>query len=178
MIFFSQNVLFSNWKCCVVSHFVSFHRDSLVSRTSHLKDGLNRLFSLVPYEIITSDIWDYVMPYWMEAIVNDVPEKELHELKNLLRSAITCHFCLYGTVCIIMLQHVCLEHFTSWWCMERIKQGPGGDNNILYCIQKECDSCGFWQPYFLSTGQSWGIRFHTPTTVSLVKIVPIFNFMD
>jgi hypothetical protein len=43
----------------------------------------------VPYEIITSEIWDYVMPHWMEAMVNDVPEKEQHELKNLLRSAIT-----------------------------------------------------------------------------------------
>lgn len=82
---------------------MSSHRDSLVSRTSHLKDGLNRLFSLVPYEIITSDIWDYVMPRWMEAIVTDVPEKELHELKNLLRSAVTCHCSLYVNVCIHML---------------------------------------------------------------------------
>ncbi|XP_069685618.1 protein unc-79 homolog isoform X4 [Periplaneta americana] len=63
---------------------VGGHWDTLVSRTSHLKDGLNRLFSLVPYEIITPEIWDYVMPHWMEAMVNDVPEKELHELKNLL----------------------------------------------------------------------------------------------
>jgi hypothetical protein len=47
----------------------------------------------------------------MEAIVNDVPEKELHELKNLLRSAITCHFSVYITVCIPILQHVCLERF-------------------------------------------------------------------
>lgn len=57
----------------------------LVSRTAHLKNGLNRLFSLVPYEVITPEIWDYVMPHWMEAIVKDVPEKELPELKLLLR---------------------------------------------------------------------------------------------
>jgi hypothetical protein len=68
----------------------------LVSRTSHLKDGLSRLFSLVPYEIITSDIWDHVMPHWMEAIVNDVPEKEQHELKNLLRyvTTVDLHQCI------------------------------------------------------------------------------------
>jgi Cation-channel complex subunit UNC-79 len=59
-------------------------RDSLASRTSHLKDGLNRLFCLVPYEVVTEEIWDYVMPHWMEAIVNDVPEKELSELKIIL----------------------------------------------------------------------------------------------
>lgn len=56
----------------------------MASRTSHLKDGLNRLFCLVPYEVITQEIWDYVMPHWMEAIVNDVPEKELSELRIIL----------------------------------------------------------------------------------------------
>ncbi|KAK4872146.1 hypothetical protein RN001_016270 [Aquatica leii] len=60
------------------------HWDTLASRTSHLKDGLNRLFCLVPYEVITQEIWDYIMPHWMEAIVNDVPEKELSELKMIL----------------------------------------------------------------------------------------------
>nr|CAD7392026.1 unnamed protein product [Timema cristinae] len=65
-------------------------RDTLVSRTIHLKEGLNRLFCLVPYEIITPEIWDYVMPHWMEAMVNDVPEKELHELKILLSKILDC----------------------------------------------------------------------------------------
>lgn len=63
---------------------VGGHWDTLASRTSHLKEGLNRLFCLVPYEVITQDIWDYIMPHWMEAIVNDVPEKELIELKIIL----------------------------------------------------------------------------------------------
>jgi hypothetical protein len=91
----------------IISYVITFHRDTLVSRTSHLKEGLNRLFSLVPYEIITSEIWDYVMPNWMEAMVNDVPEKEQHELKNLLRSDLS--FCLipYLISCIHMLQHKC-----------------------------------------------------------------------
>ncbi|XP_072402043.1 protein unc-79 homolog isoform X3 [Diabrotica undecimpunctata] len=60
------------------------HWDTLSSRTTHLKDGLNRLFCLVPYEVITQEIWNYVMPHWMEAIVNDVPEKELFELRIIL----------------------------------------------------------------------------------------------
>ncbi|XP_015191031.1 PREDICTED: protein unc-79 homolog isoform X6 [Polistes dominula] len=63
---------------------VGGHWETLASRTSHLKDGLNRLFCLVPYEVITTDVWDYVMPHWMEAMVNDVPEHELHELKMIL----------------------------------------------------------------------------------------------
>lgn len=63
---------------------VGGHWDSLASRTSHLKEGLQRLICLVPYEVITSEIWDIVMPHWMEAITNDVPEKELIELKIVL----------------------------------------------------------------------------------------------
>ncbi|CAG4990784.1 unnamed protein product [Parnassius apollo] len=57
------------------------HWDSLASKTQHLKDGLNRLYSLIPYGIITQSIWDYIMPAWMEAICTEVPEKELMELK-------------------------------------------------------------------------------------------------
>uniref|UniRef100_A0A8D8RWG0 Protein unc-79 homolog n=1 Tax=Cacopsylla melanoneura TaxID=428564 RepID=A0A8D8RWG0_9HEMI len=63
---------------------VGGHWDMLVSRTSHLKNGLNRFFCLVPYTSFTLEIWDQVMPYWLEAIVKDVPEKELCELKLLL----------------------------------------------------------------------------------------------
>ncbi|XP_036332917.1 protein unc-79 homolog isoform X3 [Rhagoletis pomonella] len=63
---------------------VGGHWETLASRTSHLKEGLQRLICLVPYEVITSEIWDYVMPHWMEAITNDVGEKELHELKIVL----------------------------------------------------------------------------------------------
>ncbi|XP_068085270.1 protein unc-79 homolog [Anabrus simplex] len=74
---------------CLLPHPADYarvggHWDSYVPRTAHLKDGLNRLFCLVPYEVITPEIWDYVMPHWMEALVNDVPEKELFELKILL----------------------------------------------------------------------------------------------
>lgn len=63
---------------------VGGHWDTLASRTCHLKEGLQRLICLVPYEIITAEIWDIVMPHWMEAITNDVPEKELFELKIVL----------------------------------------------------------------------------------------------
>ncbi|XP_053969858.1 protein unc-79 homolog isoform X8 [Anastrepha ludens] len=63
---------------------VGGHWETLASRTSHLKEGLQRLICLVPYEVITSEIWDYVMPHWMEAITNDVGEKELIELKIVL----------------------------------------------------------------------------------------------
>ncbi|XP_052119474.1 protein unc-79 homolog isoform X4 [Frankliniella occidentalis] len=63
---------------------VGGHWDTMSSRTCHLKDGLNRLFCLVPYEVVSPEIWDHVMPHWMESIASDVPPKELHVLKILL----------------------------------------------------------------------------------------------
>ncbi|KAM7364575.1 UNC-79 domain-containing protein isoform 2-T2 [Cochliomyia hominivorax] len=64
---------------------VGGHWETLASRTAHLKEGLKRLYYLVPYDVITSEIWDYVMPHWMEAITNDVSEKELNELQITLK---------------------------------------------------------------------------------------------
>ncbi|CAH1121158.1 unnamed protein product [Ceutorhynchus assimilis] len=60
------------------------HWDTLATRTTHLKEGLDRLFCLVPYDVISQEIWDHIMPHWMEATVNSVPEKELPELKIIL----------------------------------------------------------------------------------------------
>lgn len=83
----THNKVFIN---CLLPHppeyaRVGGHWDTLASRTQHLKEGLQRLICLVPYEIITQEIWETVMPHWMEAITNDVPEKELPDLKIVLR---------------------------------------------------------------------------------------------
>ncbi len=42
------------------------------------------MLCLVPYDIITADVWGHIMPYWMECFRHDVPEEELSELKILL----------------------------------------------------------------------------------------------
>ncbi|XP_059622044.1 protein unc-79 homolog [Phlebotomus argentipes] len=84
-----SNSHYKDFIACLLPHppeysRVGGHWDTLASRTSHLKEGLQRLICLVPYEVISSEIWDFVMPHWMEAITNDVPEKELPELKIVL----------------------------------------------------------------------------------------------
>lgn len=57
----------------------------LLSRIFHLKNGLNKLCCLVQYNLITQEVWDSIMPHWLEAIVQDVTEKELNELKMIIR---------------------------------------------------------------------------------------------
>jgi hypothetical protein len=49
-----------------------------------IKEGFKRLLCLVPYDIITDDVWDEIMPHWMECFRHEVPENELNELKILL----------------------------------------------------------------------------------------------
>ncbi|XP_060067575.1 protein unc-79 homolog isoform X2 [Ylistrum balloti] len=83
---------------CLLPHPVEYARvggfwDTLVSRTTQIKEGLNCFFCLVPYDIITFEIWDYVMPYWLEAIRTEVPTEDLHELKVLLSKAFDIQLC-------------------------------------------------------------------------------------
>lgn len=51
------------------------HWDALCSTAQHLRDGLCRLYCLVPYGVLAPPVWDAVLPAWMEAICGDVPEK-------------------------------------------------------------------------------------------------------
>ncbi|ELU08396.1 hypothetical protein CAPTEDRAFT_227700 [Capitella teleta] len=74
---------------CLLPHPPEYARvggywDTLSSRTCQIKEGLNRLFCLVPYNIVTFQVWDYVMPFWLEAIRTEVPESDKEELKVLL----------------------------------------------------------------------------------------------
>ncbi|XP_066975472.1 protein unc-79 homolog isoform X11 [Macrobrachium rosenbergii] len=74
---------------CLLPHPVEYarvggHWDTLATRTDHIKEGFNRLFCLVPYELVTVQVWDRVMPHWMEAIHNEIPEEELAEMKITL----------------------------------------------------------------------------------------------
>lgn len=61
------------------------YREMLVSHTSHLKSGLNKIYCLTQYNLITQEVWDAIMPHWLEAVVQDVTEKELSELKMTIR---------------------------------------------------------------------------------------------
>lgn len=74
---------------CLLPHPPNFarvggHWDYVTSKIGHIKDGFSRLFCLVPYEIISLEIWECIMPHWMEAIRNEVAESELSQLKILL----------------------------------------------------------------------------------------------
>lgn len=68
----------------IVYHKQKISREFQAPRTSHLKEGLHQLLCLVPYEVVNVEIWEHIIPRWLEAIVKDVPQREVHHLKLLL----------------------------------------------------------------------------------------------
>ena len=61
--------------------------DVISSRTFHLREGFTRIFCIVPYEVISAEIWSQIMPNWMESVASEVPEEEMSDLKVILRYA-------------------------------------------------------------------------------------------
>lgn len=74
---------------CLLPHPLDYakvggHWDCWPSQANQIKEGFKRLLCLVPYDIITPEVWSYIMPYWMECFRHEIPEEELSELKILL----------------------------------------------------------------------------------------------
>ena len=59
------------------------HWDMFLPKIDHIKEGLTRFFCLVPYDVITLEVWDKVMSHWMEAINKEVSRDDLPELKSI-----------------------------------------------------------------------------------------------
>ncbi|CAN8031368.1 unnamed protein product, partial [Ixodes persulcatus] len=74
---------------CLLPHPAEYaqvggHWDNWPCQTDQIKEGFKTLLCLVPYDIINREVWEYIMPHWMEAFRFEIPEEELSELKILL----------------------------------------------------------------------------------------------
>ena len=58
-------------------YFVRQNETSLFFRTDHIKEGLVRFFCLIPYDVITLQVWNQAMSHWMEAINQGMKTTEL-----------------------------------------------------------------------------------------------------
>ncbi|KAG1659999.1 Protein unc-79 [Nymphon striatum] len=81
----------SHFEVCVSCMFpypvnyarVGSHWGNHMSETESLKEGFKRLLCLVPYDIVTVEVWNYIMPYWMEAVRTEISENDLSEFQVL-----------------------------------------------------------------------------------------------
>ena len=53
-----------------------------MTRNIHIKEGLVRFFCLIPFDVITLEVWNKAMAHWMEAINQEVSRDALQELSN------------------------------------------------------------------------------------------------
>ena len=63
--------------------------DTHCPKAVHIKVGFNRLFRLVPYEIITVDLWNEVIPRWLQAMATIVPSDDWIEFRIILQFVIS-----------------------------------------------------------------------------------------
>ncbi|XP_010139212.1 PREDICTED: protein unc-79 homolog, partial [Buceros rhinoceros silvestris] len=67
--------------------------DKSCSAVTQLKEGLNRILCLIPYNVINQPVWECIMPEWLEAIRTEVPDNQLKEFREVLSKMFDTELC-------------------------------------------------------------------------------------
>uniref|UniRef100_A0A8C6IPI5 Uncharacterized protein n=1 Tax=Melopsittacus undulatus TaxID=13146 RepID=A0A8C6IPI5_MELUD len=67
--------------------------DKSCSAVTQLKEGLNRILCLIPYNVINQPVWECIMPEWLEAIRMEVPDNQLKEFREVLSKMFDTELC-------------------------------------------------------------------------------------
>ncbi|XP_017270813.1 protein unc-79 homolog isoform X4 [Kryptolebias marmoratus] len=83
---------------CLLPKPVEFARvggywDKSCSTVTQLKEGLNRILCLIPYNVISQPLWECFMPEWLEAIRTEVPDNHLKEFREVLSKMFDIELC-------------------------------------------------------------------------------------
>ncbi|XP_078262926.1 protein unc-79 homolog isoform X3 [Rhinoraja longicauda] len=67
--------------------------DKCCTTVTQLKEGLNRILCLIPYNVINQAVWESIMPEWLESIRTEVPDTQLKEFKEVLSKMFDIELC-------------------------------------------------------------------------------------
>ncbi|XP_031427437.1 protein unc-79 homolog isoform X4 [Clupea harengus] len=92
------DVRFDVMVMCLLPKPVEFARvggywDKSCSTVTQLKEGLNRILCLIPYNVISQPLWECFMPEWLEAIRTEVPDHQLKEFREVLSKMFDTELC-------------------------------------------------------------------------------------
>nr|XP_046222878.1 LOW QUALITY PROTEIN: protein unc-79 homolog [Oncorhynchus gorbuscha] len=92
------DVRFDVMVMCLLPKPVEFARvggywDKSCSTVTQLKEGLNRILCLIPYNVISQPLWECFMPEWLEAIRTEVPDQQLKEFREVLSKMFDIELC-------------------------------------------------------------------------------------
>ncbi|KAI7804451.1 protein unc-79 homolog [Triplophysa rosa] len=92
------DVRFDVMVMCLLPKPVEFARvggywDKSCTTVTQLKEGLNRILCLIPYNVISQPLWECFMPEWLEAIRTEVPDHQLKEFREVLSKMFDIELC-------------------------------------------------------------------------------------
>ncbi|VDM99235.1 unnamed protein product, partial [Thelazia callipaeda] len=58
--------------------------DKLSTKKDQMREGLNKLLAIMPYDIITLNTWNRLIPHWMQSICELIKDDDFSEFKILL----------------------------------------------------------------------------------------------
>ncbi|KAJ7990743.1 hypothetical protein DPEC_G00290080 [Dallia pectoralis] len=92
------DVRFDVMVMCLLPKPVEFARvggywDKSCNTVTQLKEGLNRILCLIPYNVISQPLWECFMPEWLEAIRTEVPDQQLKEFREVLSKMFDIELC-------------------------------------------------------------------------------------
>uniref|UniRef100_A0A4W5RRT1 Unc-79 homolog, NALCN channel complex subunit n=1 Tax=Hucho hucho TaxID=62062 RepID=A0A4W5RRT1_9TELE len=92
------DVRFDVMVMCLLPKPVEFARvggywDKSCNTVTQLKEGLNRILSLIPYNVISQPLWECFMQEWLEAIRTEVPDQQLKEFREVLSKMFDIELC-------------------------------------------------------------------------------------
>ncbi|KAL0969069.1 hypothetical protein UPYG_G00222270 [Umbra pygmaea] len=92
------DVRFDVMVMCLLPKPVEFARvggywDKSCSVVTQLKEGLNRILCLIPYNVISQPLWECFMPEWLESIRTEVPDQQLKEFREVLSKMFDIELC-------------------------------------------------------------------------------------
>ncbi|KAK0414613.1 hypothetical protein QR680_011527 [Steinernema hermaphroditum] len=67
--------------------------DKLSTKKEQMKEGLTKLLAIMPYDIITFETWNRVIPKWLKGISEQIEEDDLPELKIQLCKIFEADLC-------------------------------------------------------------------------------------
>ncbi|KAI0984534.1 hypothetical protein GJ496_002782 [Pomphorhynchus laevis] len=58
--------------------------ENVANQTVEIRNGLNVLYSLVTYDLINLQTWNFIIPYWLEVVYSALPESNFEDFSTLL----------------------------------------------------------------------------------------------
>ena len=67
--------------------YLSFtsYRETLSNRSDQVLEGFSRLYNLISFDLLTPEIWERVMPHWLDSMYREASSSHLQQITIMLK---------------------------------------------------------------------------------------------